>query len=864
MKDRTSKLLMVSLIAVGVLCVCVFSFLAVYMSHRSADTIRDVGTLYMEGMNERIEKHYETMIDLQFSQVEDLAEKETEVSSDGSFDEAALRMELEQEGRAKGFDSLAFYYSDGTFEMIYGEESSPTTPEPFRKSLLRGEYKTSSGKDAEGSNVLMLGVSCGEDLSRQKGCIALVASLPLDYVRETLSLDDKGALIYSFVIRKDGTFVVRSFDAFRDSYFERVRAIYEETDGMSPERYIRELKSAMEAERDYSAAFVMGGERKHVYCSSLSKSEWYLVTVMPYGAINEKVEDLADHWLYMVLGGGIIILAALLLALLLYIRMNRAQMQVLEETKRVAEQANRAKSEFLSNMSHDIRTPMNAIVGMAAIAAANMDNQERVKNCLKKIALSGKHLLGLINDILDMSKIESGKMTLNTERVSLSEIIENIVSIIQPLVGAKDQQFDVFIKDVFAENVWCDSVRLNQVLLNLLSNAVKFTPKGGEIQLSLQEFPSPKGEDHARICLKVEDNGIGISEEFQSQIFTSFAREDRDRVYKMEGSGLGMTITKYIVDAMEGTISVKSRQGEGSCFEVTLDLKKAPEAEEEMLLPGWNMLVVDDDRQVCETAVASLESIGVHGEWTLDGETALEMICRRHERQRDYQIILLDWKLPGADGIETARKIRSLLGEEIPILLISAYDWSEIEDEARAAGVNGFLAKPLFRSTLFYGLKPYMVSGNSDSGGICSAAGIGSADRADRAEKETDFSGMRVLLAEDNELNWEVAEALMEDMGLELEWAPNGQICVEKFQASPEGFYDAIFMDIRMPVMNGYNAAQAIRALDRADSQIPIIIMTADAFAEDIQKCLEHGMNAHIAKPIDVVEIARVLEQWVS
>jgi len=365
----------------------------------------------------------------------------------------------------------------------------------------------------------------------------------------------------------------------------------------------------------------------------------------------------------------------------------------------------------------------------------------------------------------------------------------------------------------------------------------------------LYEEESPKGGDYIRIHLEVKDTGIGMSEEFQTKIFESFMREDNARVHKTEGSGLGMAITKYIVDAMDGSIEVHSQQGVGTTFHVTFDFQKAVEQEVEMILPEWNMLVVDDDQQLCESAVLSLKSIGIQAEWTLDGESAVELVDEHHKTHQDYQIILLDWKLPGMDGIETAREIRRHLNKDIPILLISAYDWSEIEEEARAAGISGFISKPLFKSTLFYGLRPYANMPVS---------------LTPFEDCTVDFTGKRILLAEDNELNWEIAEELLKELGLELEWAENGKICVEKFQESPAGYYDAILMDIRMPEMTGYEAADAIRALKRPDAGLPIIAMTADAFSEDIQRCLDHGMNAHTAKPIDIKELSRLLEKYLG
>ena len=600
----------------------------------------------------------------------------------------------------------------------------------------------------------------------------------------------------------------------------------------------------------YSNVLEIGRDRSHVYCTSLPYSEWYLVMVMPYGQLSEMVTDLSSQWIWMVLGACGLILAALMLLFWKYFRLMHQQMVALEEARESAEHANKAKSEFLSNMSHDIRTPMNAIVGMTAIATANIDNPQQLQNCLKKIALSSKHLLGLINDVLDMSKIESGKMTLNMDQVSLREVMDSIVGIIQPQVKAKKQHFDVFIHDISTENVYCDSVRLNQVLLNFLSNAVKFTPEDGSIQVALYEEESPKGDKYVRIHLQVKDSGIGMSEEFQKKVFESFVREDNTRVHKTEGTGLGMAITKYIVDAMGGTIAVNSAPGKGTEFHVTLDMEKAELQEMDMVLPNWNMLVVDDDKQLCESTVASLESIGVNAEWALDGESAVEMVKKRHCQHDDYQIILLDWKLPGIDGIETARRIRKHTGDDVPLLLISAYDWSEIEENARGAGISGFISKPLFKSTLFYGLKKFVDP-------LWQA-------QEDTLESSEHFSGRHILLAEDNDLNWEIAEELLSDLGLELQRAENGQECVELFQKSPLGFYDAILMDIRMPVMTGYQASEAIRALERSDSNLPIIAMTADAFSEDIKKCLDSGMNAHVAKPIDVDEVAHLLKKYMK
>ena len=847
-QSKTTRFLITSMVLVALLSVFIFGFLAFYMNRKSADTISQVGSIYMSGMGEQISQHFATTIDLRLSQVEALVES---IPPSG-MEHDTLRERLATAAQVRGFESLAFYSNSGEFEMIYGEEATLADPEPFLESLNAEEKKVAVGTTPDGEKYILLGVSTTYTMENGEECTALVAALPASYIGETLSLYDSEnshSLVYSHIIRYDGSFVIRSGDAFRDNYFDRIQSLFEE-EGADGRQYIQELESAMASQEDYNTVLQFGHERRHLYCTRLEYSEWYLVTVMPYGTLDEAVNELSGQWLYLVFAGCAIILTALLLVFWRYFLLLKAQMAELEEARQAAEAANKAKSEFLSNMSHDIRTPMNAIVGMTAIATANISDKKQVQNCLRKITLSSKHLLGLINDVLDMSKIESGKMTLNSDLVSLRELMDGLVSIVQPQVRSKRQQFDVFIHDIIAENVCCDSVRLNQIMLNFLSNAVKFTPEGGVIHVSLYQKPSPKGENFVQTHLLVKDNGIGMSAEFKAKIFESFSREDSTRVHKTEGTGLGMAISKYIVDAMGGSISVESELGKGSEFHVTLDLEVAEVQEVDMVLPPWRMLVVDDDKLLCETTVASLKAIGVDAEWTLDGETAVQMVENRHSLRDDYEVILLDWKLPGMDGIETARAIRKKLGDEVPIMLISAYDWGEIEESARSAGINGFISKPLFKSTLYYGLRQF--------------AGESSEPAELVAENHTDLHGKHILLAEDNELNWEIASDLLSEMGLVLDWAENGQICVNMFEHSPEGFYDAILMDIRMPVMTGYEAATAIRALDRPDADLPIIAMTADAFAEDIKKCLDHGMNAHVAKPIDVREVARLLEKYMN
>lgn len=749
-----------------------------------------------------------------------------------------------------GFHFLSLYSAGGACDTIFGEPVEIGDPASFMDSLAQGELHVTDGTLPSGERLLLLGARAVYPMRSGGTSSILVVGLPMEAITKELSLDIGVTQAYSHIIRRDGSFVLRQADATRDSYFERLLTLGHFDNG-TPTEAVAAIQKAISSGEDYSLLVEINGERRNTYFTPLTYSDWYLVSVLPYSLLYEPTYSLVNQSVLSTLLGCGLVLLVLLTLFFFYFRFSKRQMIALAEARAAAEHANRAKSEFLSNMSHDIRTPMNAIVGMTAIASSNINNPEQVRDCLKKITLSSKHLLGLINDVLDMSKIESGKLTLNLDHISLRETMDSIVSIIQPQLRAKQQSFDVFIQDIQSELVCCDGVRLNQILLNLLSNALKFTPSGGRITVTLMQETSPADPHLVRNHFRVKDTGIGMSPEFQQRIFDSFTREDTTRVQKIEGTGLGMAITKYIVDEMGGTIELQSQVDKGTEFHITLDLEAVSDQEADMVLPNWEVLVVDDDAQLCSSAAASLTEIGVHAECALDGPSAISMVERRHQKRRDYHVVLLDWQMPGMDGIETARALRRRVGKDIPILLISAYDWSDIAEEARAAGISGFLSKPLFKSTLFYGLSRFAEPASA---------------KVDAApELAPDFTGRRLLLAEDSALNWEIARDLLSSYGFALDWAENGRLCVERFQASQADHYDAILMDIRMPVMDGYQAARAIRAMDRPDArEIPIIAMTADAFSEDIRRAMDSGMSAHIAKPIDIRELLRVLQRCLS
>lgn len=848
MFNRTNKFLWVSFSCLIILCISVFLWISVFMTRRSEATINDIGMIYMSEMSKQIQQKFKSITELRISQVEGITMR-TPQTEEGYSEE--LMEELALGAKVRNFTYLALYAEDGECEVIYGEPIEIIYDEEFDKMLDDTATYITSGMDKNGNKVLLLSEDAEYDMRSGKKSTSMVAGIEMEYLNEAMALEGDGSLIYSHVIRKDGSYVIRNGEAFRDNYFNRLEEVILGNNGKTADKYIQEMKSAMDANQDYSALVLTEEAHRHIYCVPLSGCDWYLVNIMPYGMLDDAISKLGAERLNTMFAACCFILMVFVIIFILYYRASKHQMRLLNEAKEEALQASKAKGEFLSNMSHDIRTPMNGIVGMTAIAMTNIDDKERVQDCLKKITLSSKHLLGLINDVLDMSKIENGKLSINMELVSLRDTMESIVNIVQPQIKAKNQHFDIFISNILVENVYCDSVRLNQILINLLSNAMKFTPENGRINVYLTQEELPQDTSRVRCHFRVIDNGIGMTSEFQKKIFDSFSREDSARVQKTEGTGLGMAITKYIVEAMKGTIELKSEQGKGSEFHIVLDLEKATVLEEDMILPAWNMLVVDNNEDLCRSAVSVLKEIGVNAEWALDGKTAVEMVEKRHKAHQDYEIVLLDWKMPGMDGVETTREIRKCVGDEIPILIISAYDWSDIEKEARAAGAHGFISKPLFKSNLYLGLSRYIE-------------GIEEKDEPKKEEPVFDFTGKRILLAEDNDLNWEIANEILSSAGFELEWAENGQICVEKFEQSEVGTYDAILMDIRMPVMDGYGAAKAIRALNRPDADLPIIAMTADAFSEDIQRCLECGMNAHIAKPIDINNLIRHLQKYLK
>ena len=593
---------------------------------------------------------------------------------------------------------------------------------------------------------------------------------------------------------------------------------------------------------------------EYMYYAPAGINQWAIAVAVPEKEAFTSV--FATRRICIVLG---IWLAVTVLLYYLWVRNNvqkytqrAVQQAVLAEKLQKAEAADRAKSVFLSNMSHDIRTPMNAIIGFTTLAQANLDNRERTQDYLKKIMSSSNHLLSLINDILDMSRIESGKLNIEEKECSISEIFRDMRNIIQSQMYSKQLDFFMDTIDVVDEDIYCDKLHVNQVLLNLLSNAIKFTPAGGTVALTIRQLPrAPRG--YGSYEIRVKDTGIGMSEEFTKHIFEPFERERNTTASGIQGTGLGMAITKNIIDTMGGTIELVSEQGKGTEFTIHLDFRlqsepKTIEAVRE--LEGMRALVVDDSFSTCDSVTKMLRQIGMRSEWVMHGKEAVLHARQAYELGDEYHAYIIDWFLPDLSGLEVVRQVRAIVGDSAPIIIVTAYDWTAFEEEARNAGATAFCNKPVFLSEL----RDVLLSATSRTEPELQTVSLPDLSRQ--------LQGKRLLLAEDNELNREIAEELLSDSGFVVETAEDGTVALEKVKNSVPGYYALVLMDIQMPRMNGYDAARAIRALeDPKLAAIPIVAMTANAFDEDRKRALESGMNAHIAKPIDIKKLLEVLTE---
>ena len=679
-----------------------------------------------------------------------------------------------------------------------------------------------------------------EETGLKESCY-LLRVVPVSTVEEKWAFPtDKYKNADIAIIDMDGNYIIKG-NAFKNSnIFEFYNSYNPKT---SPD-YI-DLKNTL---KQTSGTFEMinskGQKTFNAFTIVNTNKEWYVVSTIPIDDLSSNTID----WALL----GVVVFSLLLLMILDIISMLSLNHK-LEIAAKAADAANQAKTDFLSTMSHDIRTPMNAIIGLTTITEKNINDPDSVAENLKKISLASNHLLTLINDILDISKVESGKITLTPVSFSIVESAENLVNISQPIVREKELDFRFRINNIKNEFLFADKLRINQIFINLLSNALKYTPKGGQVCVDMNEEPG-NSADTIKLNYTVTDTGIGMSKEFMDKMYEPFVRQTDSRINTIQGTGLGLAITKQMIDLMGGTIDCHSEVGAGTSFKVSIELPVAEIQEAEMVLPPINVLLIDDDEILLETARDTFKALGAQAEVAISGSEGLSLLEKNIKEEKPFNIIILDWKMPGMNGLELTKKIREKAGNDIPILLVSAYDWSTIEEDAKKAGVNGFISKPLFRSSLYKKITEVLhIHTEQDS----------------QEENNSDIEGMNILIAEDIDINYEIVSTFLEMHGITSVRASNGEEAVTLMESAVEKQYDMIFMDIQMPVMNGLDATRAIRKLANPVARtIPIIAMTADAFSENVAECIEAGMNGHIAKPIDVKvvinEIRRIKEEYGS
>ncbi|MCM1570089.1 MAG: response regulator [Roseburia sp.] len=763
--------------------------------------------------------------------------------------------------KESGIDCIDLALVDEEENIYYGSLFI-SKGESIASFCRKGQERFVVRYDGEGYNAesrsecLLFGVKVKPFTVEEKTFTHIVCRFHINTLGEELKIDSYEGEGYSSVFDQDGNYIVnlnRSHSIqVRDNFFTDVGE-YRLAEGVTLED-IRERIGRKEA---FTISFESDRGEELMRFTPMEEVDWYFVMSVSQSVFEAQSMELLQIVLLIFVAMG----SAVVLVLLLILRSRQSAAQARREQEHreelnralaMAESANRAKTTFLNNMSHDIRTPMNAIIGFTTLAAKHIENTEQVRGYLEKINQSSSHLLSLINDVLDMSRIESGKVVIEEKPENLADILQNVRNIIQTDIHSKQLELYIDAVNVTDENIYCDKLRLNQILLNLLSNAMKFTPAGGTISLRLMEEEGrrPGWGDYE---IRVKDTGIGMSPEFAATIFEPFTRERTTTVSGIQGTGLGMSITKNIVDMMQGTIEVQSEKDKGTEFIIKLSFRFQEEPKEPERIPaleGAHVLVADDDMDTCQSVSRMLRQAGLRAEWTMYGKEAVARTKEALEIGDCYKVYIIDWQMPDLSGLETARQIRRLVGSEAPILLLTAYDWADIEKEAREAGVTDIMGKPLFPSTL-----------NRMLARLCGEA----TEKEAPVEEAESFQGRRLLLVEDNELNREIAVELLKEWGFQIETAENGKEAVEAVEASAPGYFDAILMDVQMPVMNGYEASRAIRALGSPElSEIPIIAMTANAFEEDRQAALDAGMNAHVGKPIDIPVLLNTLRQFLS
>lgn len=806
-------------VAALICVIAVFAILFSFYIRRFRSTMNDENRTRLEEVSGHISTFMQLMLEEQQNALLTAAEASSEIE-----DEAQRISFLDRISRQLGFEYIGIAGRDGLLHAAALPEPENISEETYYQKAMDGECAITGLKRHIMSDGVVSGVIFSVPLS-QGSEEAVVAMLNISNLEACMNMDSFDGQGYSYIIDQEGEFMLQAKSLEYNNYLQALQNM-QFTEGFS----LNEVKADIMAQRDGMTSYIDFGIEKYAYYRPLNFNGWMIISTVPKGVIAENTSRLTWELILLCTSAMLVFLCLLITACVLFLRL---------EQKR---QANHARSAFLANMSHDMRTPLNAILGMAAVAESHRREPDTVQDCLKKITYSSKHLLGLINDVLDMSSIDGGGIALTRETFSLPEVLENTLDMVYPAIRSQNQDFSVRLHHVTHEYLIGDSLRLGQIFTNILSNAIKFTQKGGIISVDVEELPRQQ-ENMALFRFTFSDNGIGMNQEFLKHIFLPFSREEDSKVDKIDGSGLGMSITKNMVDQMGGTIEVRSQKGNGTSFYVTLSLPVSPVTPTEPALSCGRVLVVDSDALQGAETIRTLNGLGLPAEWMPGTAAAAERIKRALQGNDPYQAVLLDRSVYEAEGLSAFPSVQL---KELPFIL-AAYSTEDIRGKAQAAGIRCCVQKPLFPSTLRRCLSQTVMH---------------------TAEKETetvpDLNGKHILLVEDNALNREIMEDILLEAGATVTSAENGLEGVTLFQNSEEGYFDLILMDVQMPVMNGCQAAKEIRSLQRADDSIPILAMSANAFEEDVKTAKEAGMNSYLMKPIDVDVWMKEIGRYVS